>query len=46
MLRGCGFSNFDSIELDTALQVRLRFQKLLHDYRNPLGWNDSQQCFP
>ncbi|AKN60289.1 hypothetical protein WB44_03205 [Synechococcus sp. WH 8020] len=44
LLRACGFSNFDSIELDTNLEGSLRFEKLLHDCRKPLGWNDSQKC--
>ncbi|MDC0261372.1 hypothetical protein OAK65_04560 [Synechococcus sp. AH-551-N17] len=45
LLRVCGFSNLASIELDTILQAVLGLKKLLHDPRNPLGWNDSHQGF-
>ena len=44
LLRGCGFSNFASIELDSALQGSTRFKKMLADRRKPLRWNDSHQC--
>jgi hypothetical protein len=37
LLRGCGFSNFASIELDSALQGSTRFKKMLADRRKPLA---------